>query len=240
MFSLVLPTYNESGNILPMLRQAHEALRDYSHEILVVDDDSPDGTWKLAEEFGRANPWVRVIRRIGKRGLSSAALAGFEAAQGNIMGAMDADLSHDERILPALIGKVEEGCDLAVGSRRISGGGATAWPWYRRLSSTMATLMAKSLLNLELSDSMSGFFVMKRSLFERCHDRLMPQGYKILLEIYCQGRPLRLAEVPYIFKDRRQNVSKLTPWVMVQYVRMLLRLKKEFSQRCGRAKTDVK
>jgi len=211
-------------------RAVHRALNDIPHEVIIVDDDSPDGTWQVVEELARTSPWLRVVRRIGRRGLSSAVLEGFEAATAPILGVMDADLSHDENILPKLIAAVAGGAELAVGSRRIPGGGATRWPWYRRFTSWGATMMAKALLRLDISDPMSGFFVVTRGLFERSKPRLEPTGYKILLEIYCKGQPARVVEVPFIFRDRRQGYSKLSAGVMSDFVRMVLRLRRTSSR----------
>lgn len=225
-FSLVVPTYNERENIPAFISSAHGALEKISHEIIIVDDDSPDLTWKVVEDLAKTVPWLRVVRRIGRRGLSSAVLEGFEAATAPILGVMDADLSHDEKILPALIAAIDEGADLAVGSRRIPGGGATHWPWYRRMTSWGATMMAKALLKISISDPMSGFFVLTRALYEECGARLEPTGYKILLEIYCKGRPGRVSEVPFVFQDRRQGYSKLSTGVMRDFISMVLRLRR--------------
>ena len=184
--SLVIPTYNEAENIVPLLEAIHAALDGFGHEIIVVDDDSPDQTWAVADSFAQAHPWVRVHRRVGDRGLSSAVLAGFALAQGDVLGVMDGDCSHDPAILPPLIKAVREGAQLAVGSRRIPGGGATDWPWVRRRMSDLATAVAKALLNLPLSDPMSGYFFVSRSFYEACLRRIQPLGYKILLSFYCR------------------------------------------------------
>jgi dolichol-phosphate mannosyltransferase len=193
--------------------------------VIVVDDDSPDRTGEKAEGYAKSRPGVRVVRRTGERGLSSAVMRGLARAEGRFLGVMDADLSHDERILPKLIDALERGADLAVGSRRAPGGGATEWPWFRRLTSNIATRLAKGLLGVPLADPMSGYFVMPRGLYESCLGRIHPAGYKILLEIVVRGRPSRIAEIPYIFKDRKQGHSKLTPKVALQYLASLWRLK---------------
>jgi dolichol-phosphate mannosyltransferase len=190
----------------------------------VVDDNSPDGTFELAASYAQRYPWVKAHRRLGERGLSSAVLWGFEQAQGSILGVMDADFSHDEAILPALIQAVEDGAAIAVGSRRIPGGGADHWPWYRHSMSTLATAMAKFSLKVPLSDPMSGYFVLSRALYESCKDRLDPIGYKTLLEIVCKSKPATVKEIPFVFKDRRQGYSKLTVTVIWQYFRMLYSL----------------
>lgn len=226
-FSLVSPTYNEAQNVIEFIETAHAALGPISHEIIIVDDDSPDGTWRIVEEFSRKNPWARVLRRTTERGLSSAVIRGWDVAKGGILGVMDADMSHDEKILPLLIEKIRSGADLACGSRRVPGGGADKWPWYRRLTSWVAIQIAKLVLGVRLTDPTSGFFVLKRELFESCRETLYPEGYKILLELYCKGRPARVEDVAFVFKDRRQGYSKLTGKVMGEYLKMIRRLRRE-------------
>jgi dolichol-phosphate mannosyltransferase len=224
VLSLIVPTYNESPNLEHLLNNVHTVLGDTPHEVIVVDDNSPDETWRLAAEWAKNHPWVKARRRY-TRGLSSAVIEGFEIAQGTILGVMDADLSHDERILPRLIDAIQNGADLAVGSRRVPGGGAVHWPWFRRWASTLATQLAKHLLGLPLSDPMSGYFLLKRSLYESCRGRIEPSGYKILVEIYCKSLPARVIEIPYIFRNRREGHSKLSPTVVAQYMAMLWHLR---------------
>ena len=231
LFSLVIPTYDERENILTLLSAAHSALGQRPHEIIVVDDDSPDLTWKVVEEFSATHSWARSIRRRGERGLSSAVIVGFESARGDVLGVMDADLSHDETILPALLDRIEGGADMAIGSRRIKGGGATHWPWYRRLTSSVATRLAQHLLRLEISDPMSGYFVLRRSVYEAARKSLKPTGYKILLELYCRARPRTVAEVPFVFRDRRQGHSKLSGSVIRQFLSMVRALRRDAAKR---------
>ncbi len=230
ILSLVIPTYNEAENIVVLLSGLREVLRDFDHEIIVVDDDSPDQTWRLASEF-KAVPLVagrtasvRVIHRVSERGLSSAVVAGFAAARGSFLGVMDADLSHDHRILPQLIRGMEAGADLAVGSRRVPGGGADNWPWHRRAFSSLATVFSKTLLGFTLHDPMSGFFLIRRDLFEECRIRLQPKGYKILLEMVVRSGARKIVEIPYIFKDRKQGYSKLTGSVAWNYLLQVMGL----------------
>lgn len=226
LFSLIIPTYNEIRNIGPLLKAAHAALADIPHEVIVVDDDSPDKTWQYIMDHFEKETWVKVLRRPSHRGLSSAVLEGFHLAQGNYLGVMDGDLSHDPTALPSLIQKLEEGFDLVVGSRKIAGGGTVAWPWYRKLISRVATSMAKRFLRVPLSDPMSGYFVLRRSFYEASRRRLTPQGYKILLELFCKGRPDRWAEVPILFRDRTRGHSKLSGQVIGQFLHMIWSLKR--------------
>ena len=225
LVSLVVPTYNERENIVPLLDQVRTAMRGRGLEVWVVDDDSPDGTWRVAEEYGAAHPEVAVVRRRGARGLSGAVIAGFRRARGELLAVMDADLSHDPALLPSLVDAVLAGADLAVGSRRVPGGGADVWPWYRRLASHGATMLARWALRVQLADPMSGYFVVRRGVFETVRDRLQSRGYKILLEIVARAEPLKLVELPYVFRDRRQGVSKVSPHVAAEYLRSLWELR---------------
>jgi glycosyltransferase involved in cell wall biosynthesis len=223
--SLIIATYQESGNIAELLSRLTDVLKNIPHELIVVDDDSPDGTWRIAEDLARQNPAVKVIRRISDKGLSSAILEGFRAAQGGVLGVIDADLSHDEKILPELLRRVQAGADVAVGSRRVPGGGADHWPWYRRLTSSFATVMAKILVHAPLNDPMAGFFLVKRSVYEAVAKDLHPRGYKILLEIIARAKTQKVDEVPYIFRDRRSGYSKLSGFVILSYLEELCDLR---------------
>jgi len=227
LFSLIIPTYNEARNILPLLQNVHHALGSRPHEVIVVDDASPDGTGDIVKAFSLEHPYVRLVVRENERGLSGAVIRGIEESRGSILGVIDGDQSHDERILPQLLAAVESGADLAVGSRRIPGGGADYWPWYRRLTSSLATLLAKSVLHVRLSDPMSGYFVMKRALYVRCQGKLMAGGYKILLEIYCKTLPTAVTEIPYVFRDRTQGHSKISLRVLLLYLISLSQLRKD-------------
>jgi dolichol-phosphate mannosyltransferase len=226
-FSLIIPTYNEKENIIPLLEKLSKILgKEKESEIIVVDDNSPDLTWKFALSHSQNNEGIKVIRRMEERGLSSAVMEGFREAKGEILGVMDADLSHDPEILPEMISAVQnEEYELVVGSRRIPGGGAEKWPWYRKVFSDIATFAAKRFLDIELSDPMSGFFIMKRPLFKEAAQSINPRGYKILLEIYVRTKPQKLKEIPYIFKDRKQGYSKLSLNVMFEYLQMLYELR---------------
>ncbi len=225
-FSLIIPTYNEKENIALLLDRVCGVLVEEEFETIVVDDDSPDLTWRIVESYAVKDHRIKLTRRTGERGLSRAVIQGFNQAKSPILGVMDADLSHDHRILPKMIEAIrEEDYDLVVGSRRIPGGGADKWPWYRKISSDIATLVAKHFLNIGLSDPMSGYFLIKKELFEKIKHEIDPLGYKILLEIYIRSRPQRIKEIPFIFKDRKQGYSKVTPKVMMEYLQMLYKLR---------------
>jgi dolichol-phosphate mannosyltransferase len=219
--SLVVPTRNERENIATLLDAVRSEMAGRDFEIWVVDDDSPDLTWEVASTYALSHPEVSVVRRIGERGLSSAVVAGFRRASGSVLAVMDADLSHDPSLLPQLVDAVNAGADVAVGSRRVTGGSAENWKWHRRKTSDLATLLARMWLGAPLSDPMSGYFAMRRSVFESVSGSLQNEGYKILLEIVCRARPKRIAELPYVFRDRRQGVSKLTPRVGAEFLKSL-------------------
>jgi dolichol-phosphate mannosyltransferase len=193
----------------------------------------------VAEHYREAHREVRLLRRVGERGLSSAVIAGFDRARGDVLAAMDGDLSHDPAILPRLVQAVEAGADVAVGSRRIPGGGAEPWPWHRRRLSDLATALARLTVAVPLADPMSGYFALRRSVFEAVRGRVRPRGYKILLEIVCRAGPLRVVELPYVFRDRRQGVSKVGLRVGLQYLESLWALRQESARRDGRLATHA-
>jgi len=222
MFSLVIPTYNEKGNIKPLLDAVSKTLDGLDYEVIVVDDDSPDGTAAEVLNYRVQNKRVRLIVRRKDKGLSSAVVAGFERARGEVLGVMDADLSHDHRVLPEMIDQVVEGFDMCIGSRA----GVEGWGFKRKLISRSAALLARTLLGVSISDPMSGFFVVKREVFERVRDELNPLGYKIMLEVFYRARPLKVSEVFYVFNDRVHGESKLSNKVVKDYLKQLMSLRK--------------
>jgi dolichol-phosphate mannosyltransferase len=225
--SLVVPTYNESENIMALLELVLEAMKGRDFEIIVVDDNSPDLTWTLVERFSAGRPNVSLVRRREERGLSSAVITGFDKATGGVLCVMDADLSHDPALLPKLVDAVEAGADAAIGSRRVPGGGADHWPWYRRAASDAATRLARWWLGVDLSDPMSGYFAVRREVYERVRGRMKPKGYKILLELVCRAAPLKMVELPFVFKDRQQGISKVSPKVAREFLLSLWELGRE-------------
>lgn len=219
--SVVVPTFNERES-LPRLAEglfgALSAAR-IRGELVVVDDDSADGTAAVARALSARYP-VKVLERKGRHGLSSAVLEGVAAAAAPVICVMDADLSHPVEAVPLLYFEVVTGADIAVGSRLVEGGGVENWPLGRRLISKGATLLARPLTSVQ--DPMSGFFCFRRSLLWGA--RLEPEGYKILLEILARCDIALAVEIPYIFRDRRFGKSKLSGRVMRQYLGHLLRL----------------
>jgi dolichol-phosphate mannosyltransferase len=222
--TIVSPTYNEADNLEPLVQELATVLAGSDYEIVVVDDDSPDLTWKRAEELGRCFPQIRSLRRTQNRGLSSAVIEGFDVARGEIVACMDADLQHDPVILPWMLDEMDQGADLVVGSRYVEGGATGEWSWSRWISSWAATKLARILLHANLRDPMSGFFMMRRSDFLQVRDRLDARGFKILLEIVARLQPKKIVEVPYTFRSRRVGQSKLSSTVILQYLQQLWKL----------------
>jgi dolichol-phosphate mannosyltransferase len=225
VFSLVVPTYNERFNIGPLIGRIEEALKQkpFDFEIIVVDDNSPDETWRRAQEMAREDSHLQVIRREGSRGLATAVVEGWKAAKGEILGVMDADMQHPPELLPDLLDPILMGrADIVIGSRHVSGGSVGKWNLPRRSVSRGASAIAFMMLPQILRpvrDPMSGFFLVKRVVIDLA--LLRPTGYKILLEILAKGKYRRVVEVPYVFEERKNGKSKLGP---KQYLEFLIHL----------------
>lgn len=219
--SIVLPTYNEAENmklIIPKI-SAVMARSSLSFEIVVVDDDSPDGTAEVAAGLARDYP-VRVHLRKNERGLATAVMKGFDLAAGKIVLLMDADMSHPVDMVPSMIQPIMEGkCEATVGSRYTEGGGSENWPWVRRVISQGAGFLARGVTNL--TDPTSGFMAIRKSLLEGVN--LDPVGWKIVLEVVVKANP-SLKEVPIFFADRIKGESKLSMKAQLDYLHHLWRL----------------
>lgn len=224
--SVISPTFNEAENVPRLVEQLGQALCQIDYEILIVDDNSPDQTWSVAEQISSTNPRVRVLRRMSNPGLGSAVIDGFCAAQGEAVACIDADLQHDPQILPKMFAELCDGSDTVVGSRYVDGGGTGTWKWQRRLGSWAATKMAQVLLGIKLKDPMSGYFLMWRKDFVRVQSELDGNGFKILLEVLAKLRPSVVREVPYTFSSRQFGESKLSGKIVGQYLSQLWRLSK--------------
>jgi len=229
LVSVIVPTYSERDT-LPLLLRRLSAVVGRPHaeaEVVVVDDSSPDGTGAVAAAVGadlRDVLPVVVLSRPGKAGLSSAVLTGVRQAHGDVLVIMDSDLSHPPEVVPALLGAIAGGADLAVGSRYLPGGGITRWPVWRRVLSWGATRLAHAALGVSVHDPMSGFFACRRSVFEGVEFEGL--GYKLLLEVVASGRAARIQEVPYRFEERAGGSSKLGSGEIMNYVRLLGRLRR--------------
>lgn len=229
--SIVLPTYNESQNIVKMLDSIAQTLSPYSAteaEIIVVDDNSPDGTAEIASMHAKnisnnKKLHVEVIRREGKFGLSSAIVAGLQSATGDMLVVMDGDFSHPPQIIPSIIDALQDSnCDIVVASRYVKGGSVIGWPFKRRLMSKGATKIAQYGLGIEVKDPVSGFFAFRRDIIHGV--KFDAIGYKMLLEILVKTKGARVKEVPYTFINRRIGTSKLDAYVMFDYIRAVMRL----------------
>lgn len=218
--SIIVPTYNERENLEILVKRIASSLGDKEYEIIIVDDNSPDGTWRLAQELARFYP-IKLIKREEKRGLASAVVDGFSHAAGHCFVVMDADLQHPPEAIPRLIEAIENGADLAVASRYIEGGSVRGWSFFRRFVSRGATWLARLFLT-NVKDPMSGFFALRREVVEGAD--LRPEGYKILLEILVKGNYARVAEIPYTFEPRKLGRSKLKGRQYIQYLKHLISL----------------
>ena len=222
--SVIVPCYNERANVQPLVTRLDAALHGIAWEAIFVDDDSPDGTAEEARSLARTDNRVRCIRRIGRRGLSSAVIEGALSSSAAFVAVIDGDLQHDETRLPDLLAAVRAGADIAIGSRHVPGGDSAglAGAWRHRISAA-GTRLAQKLLRVQLNDPMSGYFLLPRPLFERLSRKLTAQGFKILLDLILSSpAPLRLVEIPCQFHPRTAGRSKLDVLVLIQFAALLL------------------
>jgi dolichol-phosphate mannosyltransferase len=222
--SVVVPTLNEVGNIEPLLERISVALAGIEWEAIFVDDGSTDGTPELLTSLAQADRRIRMIRRIGRRGLSSAVVEGALASTTPIVAVIDADLQHDERILADLYRAIaRDGSELAIGTRYAGDGSTGEWDEDRLKISRFATALASPIMKTRMSDPMSGLFAVRRDILLEAAPRLSTVGYKILLDLVASHpRPLKLAEVGYTFGTRQHGESKLDEMVALEYVELLL------------------
>lgn len=220
--SIVVPTFNESGNIAELLRRIESTLGSTGWEAIFVDDDSPDGTARDVRNVAARDARVRCVQRIGRRGLSSACIEGMLASSAPVIAVMDADLQHDESILPQMLQKIEAGADVVIGTRYAEGGSTGEWDESRKSMSLLATRMSRLILKQTVSDPMSGFFMLKRETFEANVRQLSAMGFKILLDLLASStHALRIEEVAYRFRDRHSGQSKLDGMVIWEYGMLL-------------------
>jgi dolichol-phosphate mannosyltransferase len=223
---LVLPTYNEAENLEPFVRALLPQLAsaDPDHTVLVVDDNSPDGTGEIADRLAAESEHVRVLHRPGKEGLGRAYLAGFEVALGEgaeLVMEMDADFSHDPRDVPRLIEAVRAGADLALGSRYCDGGGVENWPLHRRLLSRGGSWYSRRVHGLPVRDLPGGFKCFRRELLEALDlGTVHTGGYGFQIELTYRAiqAGYRVAEVPIVFRERERGASKMTAKIAIEAV----------------------
>ena len=222
--AIVVPTFNESANVAELTRRVSEALRGIAWELVFVDDDSPDRTAEAVRRLGEHDARVRVIQRIGRRGLSSACVEGVLATSAPYVAVMDADLQHDEGLLPAMLQALRQGgLDIAIGSRYVDGGQIGEWDEQRASISRLATRVSHAVVPAALKDPMSDFFMIRREAFmDRVHS-LSALGFKILVDLFASGtQPLRFVELPYAFRARHAGQSKLDSHVAWDYGMLLI------------------
>lgn len=229
--AVVVPTYNERANIVSLYDKVAAALDNTPFEFIVVDDDSPDGTADAVRQMSRQHPNVRVVHRIGRRGLSSACVEGIQASAAPYFAIIDADHQHDERILPSMLARALAGDDIVVGTRYAGEGSASGGlSSTREKGSRLATRLSNLVTGQQLSDPMSGFFLMRREVFDEIAPNLSEEGFKILLDIIvnatrarrAEDGQLRIGEVPYEFRARNAGESKMSPLIVVQFLGLLL------------------
>jgi len=228
-FSLIVPTYNESQNLPKLVEVLSQLLDNYfdgNYELIIVDDDSPDLTWQVGLDLMPNYPQLRVMRRQGEKGLSTAVIRGWQASQGEILGVIDGDLQHPPETLINMLDTIANGADLVVASRHVEGGGVSDWGFMRRILSRGAQMLGLLILpNVigRVSDPMSGYFMVRRSAI--ANYPMNPLGYKILIEVLGRGNIDTVAEVGYVFQERQEGESKVTWRQYVDYILHLLRLR---------------
>ena len=225
-FGLVIPTLNEAGNVPVLLDRIHKALGRASveYEVIVVDDDSQDGTAQAVQAYAERNPRTRLLARKGQRGLAGAVIHGWEHTDANLLGVIDADLQHPPEVLPSLLRPTLDGADIAIASRYANGNGAGEWNKLRLLISRCGTWATTPLQrkDLRIKDPLSGFFIVRRACIAGLD--LQPEGFKILLEILVKGKIRKAVEVPFHFGNRYSGKSKADVRVALQYFHLLGKL----------------
>ncbi|MCA6310864.1 MAG: glycosyltransferase family 2 protein [Phenylobacterium sp.] len=224
--TVVVPTFNERANVRKLIRLVESALGQTRWQVIFVDDDSPDGTAAEVKAVAAVDPRVQCLHRVGRRGLAGAVIEGIMASAAPFVAVMDGDLQHDETLLPAMLAALRTGgADLAVGSRYCGGPGAdaSALGARREAGSRLANWLGRQVLKADLTDPMSGFFMVRRSVVEVVAQRLSTSGFKVLFDIVAsQDRPLKIVELPYTFRAREAGDSKLDNGVVVQYLGLLV------------------
>ena len=218
-FLLIVPTYNEAENIEIAINKIHQVLGDRNFEIIVVDDNSPDKTWEIVEKLKTTKDKVKLIRRFRDNGLSIAIFTGMLEAEGSVILVMDADLQHDEKIIPLLIESIKrDKFEVSIGSRDIEGGSYGDLSTKRKITSFIGKWFAKKFLKVDINDPMSGFFAISKSFFEEVKDQINPSGFKILLEFIVRKRTPRVKEIGYKFRRRLHGDTKLNSAILSCFI----------------------
>jgi dolichol-phosphate mannosyltransferase len=223
--TVVSPTFNEKLNIRPLVAKLDAALKGVAWQVIFVDDNSPDGTAEEVKAVAQSDPRVHCIRRVGRRGLAGAVIEGALASSAPIVAVIDADLQHDETLLPNMLRLLQDDeADMVVASRYIDPEGLdTGLSKTRKQGSQLATWMGRQVLKNEVSDPVSGYFMARRSIFEIAAPKLSTEGFKILFDLLASyPEPMRVAELPYKFRDRLAGESKLDRRVVIEYLSLIL------------------
>lgn len=220
---VVVPVLNERDNIAPLVHAIARVLEGRAWEVVFVDDDSRDGTRAAVRALAEQDPRIRLVHRIGRRGLASAFIEGAQSSLAPAIAAMDGDLQHDEALLPRMLDAIDAGAEIVIGSRHVAGGGMGDWNATRIGMSNAATLLSRIVLRTEVSDPMSGFFMLRRETFDAAARGLSAIGFKILLDIIASlPAPPRIVELPYTFRTRQHGESKLDAGVLRDFAMLLL------------------
>lgn len=223
--TVVVPTYNERANVAALVRLLRVALEGVSWEVVFVDDNSPDATWRLAKRLSRVEPRVRCVRRVGRRGLAGAVIEGALSSSAPFVAVIDCDLQHDETLLPKMLEPLRRGeAELVIASRYVGvGAAAGGLNRTRQLVSRMANWLGRAILGQAVSDPVSGFFMVRREVIDAVAPRLSVEGFKVLFDVMASSdHPLRLVELPYVFRERLHGASKLDGRAVMDYVSLLL------------------
>src|SRR5215472_10225807 len=222
--TLVIPTLNERENVLILVERLRSVLDGVAWEVVFVDDDSPDGTADAVRALARRHANVRCLQRIGRRGLASACVEGFLSSAAPYIAVMDADLQHDEALLPLMLAALRgEGLDIVIGSRFADGGGFASMPKHRQRVSALGNRLARLVVKTELTDPMSGFFMLRRPVFDAAVRGLSAQGYKLLVDIFASSpSPLAFKELAFTFRPRLYGESKLDTLIALEYLQLIL------------------
>jgi dolichol-phosphate mannosyltransferase len=223
--SIIVPTYNERGSIENLWTAVSNELKGYDYELVVVDDNSPDGTSNIVRELASRDDRIKLIVRNGKLGLGSAILDGFKIARGDFLLMIDADLSHRPEDIKKLIDSRRD-ADIIIGSRYISGGKILDWPLQRRIISRIATYLVRIFFNIPVSDPVSGFALYRKEVFQNLDGSLHPTGYKLLFEILAKSNGFKVIEKPITFINRANGKSKLNIDEIFSFIKLCWRLKK--------------
>ena len=227
LLSIIAPTYNEAQNVESFVKAIESILEKDSYEIIFVDDNSKDKTYDIVKKLAIKKKYVRCIRRIGRRGLSSAVIEGCLSSSSDLLLVMDSDLQHDEKKIPLMLNLLrKEDLDIVIASRFLKNNKTIGLSKYRNLLSSFANFLANKISNAKLTDPMSGFFLIKRSIFDKVAPNLSGLGFKILLDIFSSSQnDIRYKEVSFVFKKRLYGESKLDSLVLWEYLLLLWQCK---------------